>query len=225
MDRLQVIQYLINKKKYKQYLEIGVFNGDVFFKTKVSRKFAVDPLFRFVKETKFKMIFKNVSNLNAKYFTKTSDEFFKDDAPGLFFKKKIDICFIDGMHEYDYVLRDVSSSLNYLDENGVIILHDCNPLIAEAEVSFEDWKNRNYSGEWNGNVWKIILHLKSMRDDVNVFTLDTDQGLGIITKGIPKSKLNYTEDQIRQFTFKDIDANRKEWLSLKPESYLLEFFH
>ena len=93
MDRLQVIQYLINKKKYKQYLEIGVFNGDVFFKTKVSRKFAVDPLFRFVKETKFKMIFKNVSNLNAKYFTKTSDEFFKDDAPGLFFKKKIDICF------------------------------------------------------------------------------------------------------------------------------------
>lgn len=224
MDRSEVIQYLINKKKYKRYLEIGVFNGEVFFKTKAPYKYAVDPAFRFVVETKYKMMLKNLSNVNAKYFTKTSDDFFKEDAASLFSKKKIDICFIDGMHEFDFVLRDTINCLKFLDENGVIILHDCNPLTAEAEVSYEEWKKRDLAGEWNGDVWKIIVYLKSLRDDVNVFTLDTDQGLGIITKGTPQTKLDFTEAQIRQLTFKDFDANRKEWLSLEPESYLQEYF-
>jgi hypothetical protein len=224
MDRSEVIQYLVDKKKYNRYLEIGVFNGEVFFKIKAPKKYAVDPVFRFVRETKYKMMFKNSSNVNAKYFTKTSDDFFKEDAPALFGKKKIDICFIDGMHEFDFVLRDTINTLDYLDEDGVIILHDCNPLTAEAEVSYEEWVKRGFTGEWNGDVWKIIVYLKSKRDDINVFTLDTDQGLGIITKGIPQAKLNFTEEQIRQFTFKDLDANRKEWLSLNPENYLLEYF-
>ncbi len=224
MDRSEVIQYLINKKNCKHYLEIGVFNGEVFFKIKAQHKYAVDPAFRFAKETKYKMMLKNKSNITAKFFTKTSDDFFKENAPALFSKKKIDLCFIDGMHEFDFVLRDTINALNYLDEKGIIILHDCNPLTAEAEISFADWKNRGFTGEWNGDVWKIIVHLKSVRDDINVFTLDTDQGLGIITKGTPQAKLNFTEEQIRQFTFKDINENRNEWLSLKPEGYLFEYF-
>jgi hypothetical protein len=225
MDRSDVIQYLINKKKYKRYLEIGVFNGEVFFKIKAPHKYAVDPVFRFVRETKYKMMFKNVSNANAKYFTKTSDDFFKNDSPKLFSKRKIDICFIDGMHEFDFVLRDTLNTLKYLDDNGVIILHDCNPLTADAEVSYAEWKKRGFAAEWNGDVWKIIVYLRSLVDDINVFTLDTDQGLGIITKGLGRVKLNFTEEQIRQMTFKDIDSNREQWLNLKPESYLLEYFH
>ena len=224
MDRSEVIQYLVNKKNYKRYLEIGVFNGEVFFKIKVQHKYAVDPVFRFVKETKYKMMLKNRSNINARYFTKTSDDFFKELAPKLFSKKKIDICFIDGMHEFDFVLRDTINTLKYLDEGGVIILHDCNPLTAEAEVNYAEWEKRGLTGEWNGDVWKIIVYLRSMVDDINVFTLDTDQGLGIITKGKQQNKLYFKEEQIRRFTFKDIDSNRKEWLNLKPESYLSNYF-
>lgn len=224
MDRSEVIQYLINKNNYKRYLEIGVFNGEVFFKIRCRFKYAVDPVFRFVRETKYKMMFKNSSNINAKYITKTSDEFFKEDAPALFSKNTIDICFIDGMHEFDFVKNDVLNTLKYLDKNGVIILHDCNPLTAEAEVNYAAWEKRGLTGEWNGDVWKIIVYLKSVREDINVFTLDTDQGLGIITWGRQEAKLNFTEQQIRQFSFKEIDANRKEWLNLKPEGYLSEYF-
>ncbi len=225
MDRSEVIQYLVDKKKYKRYVEIGVFNGEVFFKTKARYKYAVDPAFRFVKETKYKMMLKNLSNINSKYFTKTSDNFFREDAPRLFTKEKIDICFIDGMHEYDFVKNDVLNTLKYLDKNGVIILHDCNPLTPQAEVTYAEWEKRGLTGEWNGDVWKIIVYLRSVRHDINVFTLDTDQGLGIITFGDQEEILNFTEDQIRNFSFKDIDSNRKEWLNLKPESYLFEFFH
>jgi hypothetical protein len=225
MHRSEVIQYLIDKKKCRRYLEIGVFNGEVFFKIQAPYKFAVDPQFRFVRETKYKMIFKNLSNINARYFSKTSDDFFKEDAPKSFSKKKIDLCFIDGMHEFDFVLRDTLNTLKYLDDNGVIILHDCNPLTAEAEVSFAKWQKRGLTGEWNGDVWKMIVRLRSLHDDINVFTLDTDQGLGIITKGTPHTKLNFTEEQIQRLTFNDFDSNREEWLNLKPESYLLEYFY
>lgn len=225
MDRSEVIQYLINKKHYKRYLEIGVFNGEVFFKIKVRLKFAVDPVFRFVREEKLKRMYMNSSNILARYFAKISDDFFKNDAPRLFSKKKIDICFIDGMHEYDFVKNDVLNTLKYLNEDGVIILHDCNPLTAEAEVSYSAWEKRGFTGEWNGDVWKMILYLRSLRDDVNVFTLDTDQGLGIITKGRPGTILNFTEQQIRELNFIDFDSNRNEWLNLKPESFLMETFH
>lgn len=224
MDRSEVIQYLIDKKKYKRYLEIGVFNGEVFFKTKARFKIAVDPVFRFVRETKYKMMFKNLSNINAKFIAKTSEDFFKEDAPGLFLKKKIDICFIDGMHEFDFVKLDVLNTLKFLNKDGVIILHDCNPLKAEAEISYAEWEKKGFSGVWNGDVWKVIVLLRSVRKDMNVFTLDTDHGLGIITWGIQQAKLNFSEEQIRQFSFKDIDANREEWLNLKPENYLLEYF-
>lgn len=220
MDRSEVIQYLVDKKKYQRYLEIGVFNGEVFFKIKARNKYAVDPAFRFVIETRYKKMLSNISNVRAKYFSKKSDDFFKEDAPSLFFKNKIDICFIDGMHEFDYVKNDVINTLQYLDEDGVIILHDCNPLTAEAEVDYATWEKRGFTGEWNGDVWKVILYVRSLYKDLHVFTLDTDHGLGIISRGTPESTLNFTEAQIRQLTFKDIDANRNEWLNLKPEDYL-----
>jgi len=224
MDRFEVIQYLVDKKNYKRYLEIGVFNGEVFFKIKASSKVAVDPVFHFARETKYKKMLNNFSNVNARYFTKTSDDFFKEDAARLFAKKKIDLCFIDGMHEYDFVKRDVLNTLEYLNEDGVIILHDCNPLSAAAEVSYNEWEKRGFTGDWNGDVWKVIVYLRSLRDDVNVFTLDTDQGLGIVTKGSPCSKLNFSEEQIKQFRFEDLNANRVEWLNLQPENYLFEKF-
>ena len=220
MDRSEVIQNFIDKRKYRRYVEIGVFNGEVFFKVKAPQKFAVDPAFRFVPETKYKMMLRNFSNINAKYYSKTSDKFFKEDAPDIFSRRGIDICFIDGMHEFDFVLRDTINTLKYLNDDGVIILHDCNPLTKEAEVSYEAWEQRGFTGEWNGDVWKIILYLKSVRDDVNVFTLDTDHGLGIITKGKPETRLDFSEEQIRQFSFEDLAANRNNWLSLKPVEYL-----
>jgi Methyltransferase domain len=224
MDRHDVIQYLIDKKKYKRYLEIGVFKGEVFFSVKAMRKYAVDPAFSFTMQMRYQVMLKNPANIRARYFRKTSDVFFQEDAPKLFSKKKIDICFIDGMHEFEYALRDVENALQYLDEGGVIVLHDCNPLTAEATISFADWEKKNYAGPWNGDVWKTIVYLRSLRDDINVFTLDTDHGLGIVVKGIPDYKLDISPEQLKNFSYGELNANRKNWLNLKPETYLQEYF-
>ena len=224
MDRLHIIQALMANKKLNNYLEIGVFNGHIFFRIRSHFKVAVDPEFQFDGLRKLGKTLINPYNLYNHYFEKTSDDFFQQDAPGLFRDKKIDIALIDGMHEYEFALRDIENTLKYGSEEIVIVVHDCNPKTREAGVSFEEWKARNFTGTWNGDVWKAILHLRSLRKDLHAFVLDCDHGLGIITKGKPEESLPYTKEEIKKFTYSDFEAHRKEWLNLKPEEYFYDFF-
>ncbi|MEO8720661.1 MAG: class I SAM-dependent methyltransferase [Ginsengibacter sp.] len=225
MNREKVILTLMKEKRLPNYLEIGVFNGHIFFKVKSKFKVSVDPDFQFDKLRIIGKTFSNPFNLYNKYFEKTSDDFFNENAPQLFTDNKINLSLIDGMHEYGFALRDAENTLNYLSDNGVIVLHDCNPKTKAASVSFEEWEARNKSGTWNGDVWRTLLHLRSFRDDINVFTLDCDHGLGIITKGKSENNLNYSLDEILQFNYEDFNANRAKWINLKPADYFYEYFN
>ncbi|HEY6505832.1 MAG TPA: class I SAM-dependent methyltransferase [Chitinophagaceae bacterium] len=236
IPRLALIQSLINKNQYSNYLEIGVSIGTVFFRVHCRNKIAVDPAFGF---NRFKILTRsmrlgNFSNLSAGYFEKTSDDFFKDNA-GKAIKGKLDISLVDGMHEYAYALNDIQNTLNYLSDDGVIIIHDCNPAKAENACTYEEWKKRGYTGEWNGDVWKSIVFLRSMRPELNVFVADTDYGLGIVTKKpvtpnqvrdrLGSGPLPFKSfEEIKAIDFSDFDKKRKEWLNLKPASYLNDCF-
>src|SRR6476620_7934445 len=101
MNRLTLIQSLMRQKGLTNYLEIGVFNGNIFFRVKSTFKIGVDPEFTFDTLRKIGKTILNPYNLFNKYFTKTSDDFFAGDAPGLFAKKKVEIALVDGMHEYE----------------------------------------------------------------------------------------------------------------------------
>jgi hypothetical protein len=224
MDRLQIVQTLMKQKKLNNYLEIGVFNAHIFFKVKSNFKVAVDPEFRFDGLRKAGKMLVNPYNFYNRYFEKTSDDFFGEDAPALLENKKIDIALIDGMHEYAYALRDVENTLRYMSESAVIIMHDCNPQTKQSSVSFSEWKANHFEGIWNGDVWKAIVHLRSLRNDINVFVLDCDHGLGIITRKNPESKLGFRQEEIPGLRYEDLDENRKVWLNLKPENYFYEYF-
>lgn len=128
------------------------------------------------------------------------------------------------MHEYAYALRDVENSLQYLDEGGIIIMHDCNPTTADAAVSFEEWENKKSGTPWNGDVWKTIVHLRSTRQDVNVFVLNCDYGLGVVMKGKPENMLKFTPEEIQALTYADLERHRDEWLNLKPAEYAQTYF-
>lgn len=224
MNRKKIIQTLMKQKKLSKYLEIGVFSGHIFFWIKSKFKIGVDPDFKFNQFKKSAKLLLNPFNFFNQYFEKTSDDFFKENAPEIFSGAKLEIALIDGMHEYWFALRDVENTLQYLSENGVIILHDCNPQKKQNAVSFAEWEARHFKGTWNGDVWRVVLHLRSLRKDINVFTLDCDHGLGVITFGQPENPLNYTPEEIAKFTFEDFDANRLSWLNLKPAEYFYEYF-
>ncbi|NCF75239.1 MAG: hypothetical protein GWO87_01995, partial [Xanthomonadaceae bacterium] len=139
--------------------------------------------------------------------------------------KKIDVAFIDGLHTYEQSLRDVKNCLNNLDDNGVIVVHDCNPLSEAAanRSQSEAKKMKDWNGKWNGNVWKTIACLRSNRDDLNIFVLNCDQGIGIITKGKPENMLSYKLEEIKDMGYKYFNNNRNEILNLKSEEYLDNF--
>jgi len=224
MNRLFFLKKLFREKKFKTYLEIGVFRGRVFFSVPANNKIAVDPEFQFAASKKIKKVFRRFSNLWAKFYEKTSDDFFATNALQLFQKNKIDVCLVDGMHEYSFALRDIENSLNLLQKNGVILVHDCNPVSKEASVSFAEYKNRGLVLDWNGDTWKAIVHLRSLRDDVNVFVLNCDQGLGVVTFGKPENKLKFRQEEINALTYEQLNENRKDWLNLKEPDYFFGYF-
>ena len=126
--RWDLIQFLIDKHKFQNYLEIGCDKDQSFSKIKVKNKIGVDP----------------VSGGNIK---STSDQFFSTNT------HKFDIIFIDGLHHYEQVIKDVNNSLKILNDNGFILLHDCLPRsIAHQAIP-------GYRGSWNGDVWKALVEL------------------------------------------------------------------
>jgi hypothetical protein len=224
MDRLQAIKTLMKCKGFKNYLEIGVSNGHIFFRVKSSFKIAVDPCFQFGWSRIFGKTLLNPWNLFNRYFRETSDDFFLNHAESTIKGRKIDLAFVDGMHEYEYALRDIENCLKYLDDKGVILVHDCNPLTKEAARSYKEFAVDNkIHALWNGDVWKAILELRG-RKDLRVFVLDCDHGLGVITKGTADDTLNFNKTDIANVSYEDFDANRTLWLNLKQPDYFYEFF-
>lgn len=227
MNKVSLIQEIIDRKKAKIYLEIGVSSGITFFKIRVKRKMAVDPIFKISKKRKIKSILENILNIFNKYFQMTSDDFFRTKSSQL--KCGLEVVLVDGLHTFKQALKDIQNCLKFLKEDGIIIVHDCNPTfeaIAYPAQSLEHASSLNladWTGEWCGDVWKAIVYLRSTRSDLNVFVLDIDYGLGIITKGKPENILKYSKEEIDRFSYNDLRKNRRKMLNLKSNDYFKEF--
>ena len=59
--------------------------------------------------------------------------------------------------------------------------------------------------------------------DLRVAVLDCDLGVGIVRKGLPESRLPYSEEQIEALDYADLAADRERLLNLKSPGYLDEF--
>lgn len=163
MDRLQFIQNLIDQNNYKNYLEIGIYQGKVFDNIKCEGRTWVDP---------------DLSNYGGKYkyniYAMTSDEFFT--TPLL---RKFDCVFIDWLHLREQVVRDVDNALENLEDNWIIVLHDTNP--PGRDRCQREW----ILTWWTGDVYKAVIHFR-MRDDLTVKTYPLETGITTIQK-IPTS--------------------------------------
>jgi hypothetical protein len=143
----------------------------------------------------------------------------------------VDVAFIDGLHTFSQSLKDVENTLKYLNNNGVIILHDCNPLSEAAAISaksiseVQKMNPPDFTGVWNGDVWKTIAYLRAIRKDLRIFVLDCDSGLGILTKEAPESMLNYSAEKIRNLSYHDLSKDRQSILNLKNVTYFKEFLN
>ena len=177
--RWDLIEYLTNKYKYSDYLEIGCDQDQLFSKVKIKNKTGVDPT-------------------NGGNIRKTSDEFFKEN------KNKFDIIFIDGLHTYNQVKKDILNSINCLKDEGIVLVHDCMPdSLSKQAVP-------RYRMSWNGDVWKAIVDLRQ-NENLDIYTCKIDQGIGVIKKKRNSSILKI-EKNIKDLKFKDYYKNYEKYL-------------
>lgn len=230
MDRLTVLNQIIAKINAKTYLEIGVKSGAIVSEINAPYKVAVDPEFKFSRKLRLKRM---LGAVNFKAIEKTSDIFFEKYADRLL-PDGIDVAFIDGLHTYEQSKKDFENCLKRLNAGGVIVMHDCNPLnyagafpvkesVNEVIALAEKGEVAGWNGLWNGDVWKTIAVLLAEREDLQIFTLDLDWGLGIITRGVNTNRLSLTSHQIQQADFYAFEKNREEFLNLKHPRFFKEF--
>ena len=154
-ENSNVINEIINKNKYKKYLEIGTQHGATFKSIKCNNKICVDP----------DKLYKDLT------FNETSDEFFNHN------KETFDIIFIDGLHLYEQVLKDIDNALEVLNEGGTIVVHDILPTDEKMQ------KREPTGGSWTGDVWKAWIILRQTRDNLSMYAINKFPGFGIITRG------------------------------------------
>ena len=71
---------------------------------------------------------------------KTSDDFFDQN------QLKFDLIYIDGNHLFDFVVRDITNSLNFINRDGIIVLDDY-----------------GVAGWWNDGITKAVNFFKKKK--------------------------------------------------------------
>ena len=161
ITRTEIINGLFTKYGFQSYLEIGTHNPEQNFDLiQASIKHGVEPT--------------EIEKNERAIFTGTSDQFFSVISP----EQKYDVIFVDGLHTAEQAYIDVKNAEAHLNENGFIVMHDCNPLLEEWTVPLELYK----SGAWMGNVYKSFIRLKNEHRDWSCFVIDEDCGCGILTQ-------------------------------------------
>ncbi len=154
---LHVLSAIETRRNVQRYLEIGSRSGASIARVGCSYA-AVDPEFA---------INADVFNTSAQmmFFQQTSDDFF---ASGVL--KSMgwvpDFAFIDGMHLFEFALRDFMNAEKLMEPGGVICLHDVCPF--NYEMTTRDDGALERISAWTGDVWKVVAALLDVRPDLQV---------------------------------------------------------
>ena len=191
INRWDLIKRIIKEKKFNSYLEIGCDDDYSFSQIEVEKKIGVDPY-------------------SGGNYKGTSDEFFLKNS------ECFDCIFIDGLHEYDQVYKDIINSLKFLNEGGIILLHDCLP------PSIHQQAVPRYKRTWNGDVWKAIVNIRT-NADYDVVTCCIDHGVSIIRKQKNVDRLNLNINNFKNLKFKDFYYNYKKYMRLMDYKNIFDY--
>ena len=119
-----------------RYLELGIKKGSCFnvIAPLATEAYAVDieDCYKYIKQNK---------NL-IWYYGKTTDFLNNNDK-----NRKFDLVFIDACHKHEASLKDFKLVLPFVNENGLILLHDTYPTCEELTTLYYCWdtyKTANY---------------------------------------------------------------------------------
>ena len=118
----------------------------------------------------------------------TSDDFFAEhDLNDVLKGVPLDLAFIDGMHQFEFALRDFINLERASNPTTTILIHDTLPV---DELTAE--RDRQ-SACWSGDIWRLILLLKDWRPDLQVAVVNSaPTGVGVV-RGLDPSSTTLTD--------------------------------
>ena len=181
---LEFIKFLAGQIAPSSYFEIGTRMGASLAQVDCDA-ICVDPAFA----VSTNVIKKRKRSL---FFQTTSDDFFATYDVKQFYPNGIDLAFLDGMHQFEFLLRDFMNAEKYCRKDSVIFLHDCLPFTKNITARIQT------PGAWAGDVWKVIPILKKFRPDIKAVMFDCPPtGLVALTNLDPNSSvLSEVYDQV-----------------------------
>jgi len=173
LDHYRIIPYLANKLAAKSYLEIGCADNQCFDKVPVVHKVGVDPE-------------------RGGTVRMTSDEFFSSN------KEKFDLIFVDGLHKYEQVYKDLENSFKSLQPGGIVVMHDILPSNRFSAAPNKKEKKKKGVVAWNGDVWRAAFDM-AQKDDIVFRAVRCLHGVGIIRVGRNHNPLKLTPTKEWEF--------------------------
>ena len=157
MQRHEFLRRLHRRTKPKTYLEVGV-NSGASLRLSRARTIAIDPQFKIIHPLRCNLVMAKA----------TSDDYFaQPDAFAHFRGRPTDLAFIDGMHLFEFALRDFINVERETDWTSVVVFDDMLPR--NVEEAARDRLTR----AWTGDVYKVILTLREYRPDLVLLPVDT----------------------------------------------------
>jgi hypothetical protein len=193
------------------YFEIGTDSGQSAARYSCP-SICVDPRFNITADI--------IGNKKALHlFQMKSDEFFAAHYLENLLPRGPDIAFLDGMHRFEYLLRDFVNTERVAHPRTLVLLHDCLPhnLRMTNRLQLAGPEEEGASRfSWTGDVWKVILILKKYRPELRVFFLDCPPTGLVAISGLHKDSRVLLESYYNILEeYRDIDYNwhddRKLW--------------
>ena len=157
-NRVALLNVLASRNSAAAYLEIGCFRNELFDSLPLTVKVGVDPV--------------QGGTVRA-----TSDAFFATNT------QKFDLIFIDGLHTYEQVHRDVANALKAVTPGGWIAMHDMLPRnVMEQHEPYSELT------AWVGQGWKVAFELLKT-EGVDFKIVKIDHGVGVIRVITPGTEL------------------------------------
>jgi hypothetical protein len=198
----------IHARRPRTYVEIGMLTGGTLALARPeTRVIGVDPL---------PAVWSRI-NADAQLFFETSDDFFAGhDVRALLGGLPVDFAFIDGMHLFEFALRDFRNIERHAGPDTVVAVHDCFPQSPA-------WATRERQTEmWTGDTWTLVPCLAELRPDLRISTLAAGpSGLALIGNLDPSSRVLYDRyDEILEryvpLDYEAVEPERESALRLVP---------
>ena len=188
---LEFIKFLAGQIAPSSYFEVGTRMGGSLGQIDCDAV-CVDPAFA---------VSTNVIKKRRRcfFFQMTSDDFFATYDLKQFYPEGVDLAFLDGMHRFEFLLRDFINTEKFCRPDSVIFLHDSLPHTKNITNRVQT------PGAWAGDVWKVLPILKRYRPDLKITAFDCPPtGLVACTNLDPNS--NVLQDVYDQVVAEFLDV-------------------